>query len=79
MWFMAHFEVRDGATLFLKLRDERTQRGHRYSVANDPFRTLETKFAVLHKAAFLQRCGRVRPSGLGAKWGSREPPHSPPP
>jgi hypothetical protein len=25
----------------------------------NPFRTLETKFAVLHKAAFLQRCGRV--------------------
>jgi hypothetical protein len=33
------FDVRDGATLCLKLRDERTQRGHRYSVAIDPHRT----------------------------------------
>jgi hypothetical protein len=45
-----------------------------------PVRTLETKFAVLHKAAFLQRCGRVRPLGLGAPSGdSREAPYSPPP
>ena len=44
----------------------------------DPFRTLETKFAVLHKAAFLQRCGRVRPLGLCAPSGdSREAPYSP--
>src|ERR1700688_914348 len=30
---MAHFDVGDGAALCLKLRDERTQRGHRNSVA----------------------------------------------
>ena len=33
---MAHFDVRDAATLCLRLRDERTQRGHRNSVETDP-------------------------------------------
>ena len=33
---LAHFDIRDAATLCLKLRDERTQRGHRNSAAIDP-------------------------------------------
>ena len=33
---LAHFDVRDASTSCLKLRDERTQRGHRNSVAIDP-------------------------------------------
>ena len=38
----AHFGVRDTTTSCLKLRDERTQRGHRISGAIDPSATLPT-------------------------------------
>ena len=37
---VAYFDVRDGATLCQKLRDERTSRGHRNSVEIDPKATL---------------------------------------
>ena len=41
---MAHFDVRRAPRACLRLRDERTQRGHRYSVAIDPTETFDRYF-----------------------------------
>jgi hypothetical protein len=62
---MTHFDVRNAATSCLKLRDERTSRGHRNLVAIDPTETFKRKNATTTQAG--QRVARYSQSARAAK------------
>ena len=63
---MAHFDVRDVATSCLKLRDERTQRGHRESDAFDPLLVFGALIFGGAQTAIADLCSRLNSSRASA-------------